>query len=423
LGILPHQLGQLAGKRLKKRDLLTDPEGRLIELALETAGKPRCWKGWEESEAFATGLRLAEYSAASGEVEACETIAQALPGRKSPPSLFRRLVWRAGGSEEARGLTALIKATSPENWVRQMRAALLWRHGNLETETRRRAEITLAFPDFDPSSPKWGAYLGRKIEEAGIKLNRRRTKAVAERNLPQDPSTLIIGESHGKGIEATLGVIAKEASQGATLLTVEEPKDASWKPLMGFLLQTKKDWGPSEIIARAREEYGETPLTARLAAMAYAKNLGMEICFVDATTEEKKRLRAQETRMRRRVIAQGEPFDANRPETALGGPRALAATILKAYHNTKRRSRQMAKAIARMQRGNKLVHLGGALHAEDIALALAKRGKVPRIFWGEGLENPLANALGITGGEELGTKEREKTPEEGRGDKTVGMAM
>ena len=399
LGILPEQLGLLAGRRLKKRDLLTDPQRRLVELALQAASDRKTWEKWEPEEAFAAGLRLAEYAAATEDLDSCGDIACALPGKKSA-ALYRRLVWRAGGSEDALGLLALTKATSPENWAKQLTAARLWRHGNLETETRRIQEIRLAFPDFDPSGKKWGEYLRGKIREAGITLERKAKKTPEER----DDSTLIVGESHGRGTLETMKLLAREAAEGATLVTVEEPKDASWKPLTEFLMETKKDWGPQRILEKALADFGDEAIAGRIATMAYARSLNMELCFVDVSSARRRDLRAREARFKRRVIARGEPFDANRPETALGGPRALAASLLKAYQHARIRSREMAKAIAAAQRGNKLVHIGGALHTKDIAAYLGTRGKAPRIFWAPGLENPLAEALGLTprtgGGEE-----------------------
>lgn len=401
LGVAPQHLGLLVGKRLKKRDLFTGDQAP-IDLALEEAARPKAWEAWLPEEAFGVGLRLAEYAAASGRLDESAEIADNLPGRKGA-GLYRRLVWRAGGSEEAPGLQALTKATSPENWLRQMNAAANWRNSNLETETRRLAQIRLAFPDFDPSTPKWGAYLRDKIAEAGIRMERAWKIDPA---LPQDEKTLVIGESHGRGPLEIMARISEEAARGASVLTVEEPKNGSWKPLMAFMLKTKKDWGPEALLEVAlKESSGDQVVASRVASLAHAKNLGMEICFVDMPSEKRRAFRASEARLRRRVIAKGEPFDAGRPETALGGPRALAATLLQTYHHARIRSTEMAKAINAVQLGRGLVHLGGALHAQDIAAHLSKlRGVTPRIFWGPSLENPLAQTLGVTG------QKQEETP-------------
>lgn len=394
LGLAPELIGMLVSPRLKKKDLVGSPDENIIRLASQAASTHKVWDNWLPEDAFSTGLRLAEFAAAEGKLERCEAITAALPGNK-PLSLLRRLVWRSGGSENAPGLHNIMRTTQETNWDKQMEAAKSWGKTNQETESRRLTLIKEAYPDFDPSGQKWGNYLLQRIQKAGITLKRKEPK---QSTTTPDTTTLIVGETHGNptGNEEMLKILSEQATQGATVLTVEEPQDGNWKPLMGFLMGPGRKKEGFNLLEAARKEFGNEKIAGRIATLGHAKNLGMEICFVDLPTQERKLRQTKEIQVRRRSIAYGEPFDANKPETTLGGARVLATTILRGYHLARQRSWHMATIIDTIQNGRKLVHLGGAIHVKDIANKLAKRGKTPEIAWTTGKENPLAQALGIT---------------------------
>jgi hypothetical protein len=315
----------------------------------------------------------------------------------------RNLIWLLAGAQDAPGLQNLLKLHTKTKWPEALYDAALWKSANLETESQRKARIREVHPDYDLGSQKWGKYMLGKMKEAGISLELK-SKPTKPSTAGAKPDVTILGESHSlpETADFLIDQITKAHKAGIERITVEEPRDASWKPLMAFLMQMPSAaTGPKTIFAAAKAFSHDQATANRLGALALCRKLGMTISFVDIPSHEKARRLNVEHAQRRRRIAFGEKFDIRKPETAEGGVRVAAANILQSYHNARRRSKSMAEAILTLHEAaptQPILHIGGALHAIDIAQFIQNKntGITTETKFGPLPANPLLHALGKT---------------------------
>jgi hypothetical protein len=297
-----------------------------------------------------------------------------------------RLIWQACGREPSPTAFALCRQTELEEAIR---AAWKWRKTNRETASRRLELAKEEIPEFNQKDPKWLKKAAKKLKALGVGKH----GGIHIQKRSQTTNIEVFGEIHSdeKLGEREVETVEKAISRGLETLTVEEPQDGAWKPLMEFLLGTKKTWRGTDFLNKAREENIPVEAQARIAAMALAWSHGIKIAFVDMpkSVKKKQNARAQYKRMRR--ISHGDPYDKSKPESVLGGWRAIAADTIHARRDARKRSKWMASAILEEAKTGTVLHLGGANHRDEISEEIGRKtGRNPILSGTNGKENPIA---------------------------------
>lgn len=184
-----------------------------------------------------------------------------------------------------------------------------------------------------------------------------------DKKVLRDHGTIIIGEQHGDYASTAVlrEIIEQKSRAGFKLLTMEEPRDSQWEPVLDFLFDIKKI-NNNDPKHKIETLLLEQDTLARLTLIALAKSLGMEIAFIDEPSQKKMRRKKNLEKLLTRT------------------PKEKVKEILleKELKNCRERSKIMAKTIAKIQKGRRLIHIGGRLHISQMADTLERlRGVRP----------------------------------------------
>lgn len=253
--------------------------------------------------------------------------------------------------------------------------AKLWAATNTETASARIRAMRKIYPDFNPANPEWGKVFLRELKKENL-ISAWAKESKLSPN--EDKAITVVGEIHGHPASAKkeIALIQQAAKEGTAILSLEEPRDLDWEPILRFLATIPKDTDPNEVESLGLLKGLPAKTASRISVVYTAKILGLEIALVDSPRaqklQEQKRLE-KETLHR---IAYGDPFDKTKPISAVGGSKCLAENLRASYEASKPRSKAMAEALLALQsKGRKILHIGGKLHTHDIALALQEDGE------------------------------------------------